>query len=111
MTPTLHFQMGVPRSLGSNVILTSPYLINRLPSTPLSGEVPLRLLHLDHDLFPLLASTFEFLVFFHDYFAIKSKLAPQELNGMFIGYSRVQNGYVELKVVACSSSIDLSFRS
>ncbi|XP_078447656.1 uncharacterized protein LOC144716399 [Wolffia australiana] len=53
MTRTLLIEMGVPHYLWSDALLTSAYLFNRLPSSPLGGEVPLPRLHPDRELFVL----------------------------------------------------------
>ncbi|XP_078433654.1 uncharacterized protein LOC144704941 [Wolffia australiana] len=47
MTRTLLIEMGVPHYLWSDALLTSAYLLNRLPSSPLGCEVPLCRLHPD----------------------------------------------------------------
>ena len=52
VTRTLMVYMYVPKSLWS-AVLTATYLINRLPSTPLGGEVPFRRLKPEACLFPL----------------------------------------------------------
>ena len=90
MTCTLLFEIGVPQNLWYDAILTSTYLINCLPSSPLGNEVPLCDLHLDRDLFPLPPCVFGCVAFVQDHSAKKSKLAPQSLKGVFIGYSKTQ---------------------
>ena len=67
MTRTLLVEMGVPHFLWSDALLTSTYLLNRLPSSPLGCEVPLRRLHHDHDLFVLLPQVFGCEAFVHDH--------------------------------------------
>ena len=39
---TIMLQMKVPKHFWSDAILTGSFLINRMPSTPLGGEIPLR---------------------------------------------------------------------
>ena len=85
--------MGVPHEFWANAILTSTFLINRLPSTPLGGEVPLRRLHPDRELFSLPPRVFGCVAFAQDHSANKSKLAPRAVRGLFVGYSRTQKGY------------------
>ena len=51
MTRTLLVEMGIPHYLWSDALLTSLYLLNHLPSSPLGGKVPLRRLHPTRDLF------------------------------------------------------------
>ena len=53
VTRTIMLQMHVPKYLWSDVVFTTSYLINRIPSTPLGGEVPFRRFQPDAELFPL----------------------------------------------------------
>ncbi|XP_078436651.1 uncharacterized protein LOC144707428 [Wolffia australiana] len=93
MTRTLLIEMGVPHYLWADALLTSAYLLNRLPSSPLGGEVPLHRLHPDRELFTLPPRTFGCVAFVHDHFPNLSKLAPHSLKGVFVVYSRTQKGY------------------
>ena len=93
ITLTLLFEMSVPHYLWSNGILTSTYLINCLPSSPLCSEIPPHRLHPNGDLFPLLPCVFGCVAFVQDHSPTKSKLAPQALKDMFVGYSRTHKGY------------------
>ena len=93
MTRTLLVEMGVPHYLWTNALLTSVYLLNRLPSSPLGGEVPLRHLHPTRDLFALPPRVFGCVAFVHDQTPNLSKLAPRSIKGVFVGYSRTQKGY------------------
>ena len=43
---TIMLQMDIPKYLWSNAILTASYLINRMPSIPPWGEIPLRCLRI-----------------------------------------------------------------
>ncbi|XP_078445756.1 uncharacterized protein LOC144714839 [Wolffia australiana] len=67
MTRTLLIEMGVPHYLWADALLTSAYLLNRLPSSPLGGEVPLHRLHLDRELFTLPPRMFGCVAFVHDH--------------------------------------------
>ena len=78
--------MGVSHFMWSDALLTSTYLLNLLPSSPLGGEVPLCHLHPNHDLFALLPWVFGCLAFVHDHTPNTSKVAPHSVKGMFVGY-------------------------
>ena len=93
MTCTLLVEMGVPHYLWTDALLTSLYLLNRLPSSPLGGEVPLRRLHPTRDLFALPPRVFGCVAFVHDHTPNLSKLAPRYIKGVFVGYSCTQKGY------------------
>ncbi|XP_078445042.1 uncharacterized protein LOC144714219 [Wolffia australiana] len=66
-------------------------LVSDLP--PTGGEVPLRRLHPDRELFALPPRTFGCVAFVHDHSPNLSKLAPRSLKGVSVGYSRTQKGY------------------
>ena len=93
MTRTLLVEMGVPHYLWSDALLTSAYLLNPLPSSPLGGEVPLHRLHPERELFALPPRVFGCAAYVHDHTPNLSKLAPRSLKGVFVGYSRTQKGY------------------
>ena len=93
MTRTLLVEMGVPHYLWTDALLTSVCLLNRLPSSPLGGEVPLHRLHPTRDLFVLPPRVFGCVAFVHDHTPNLSKLAPRSIKGVFVGYSRKQKGY------------------
>ena len=93
MTPSLLVEMRVPHFMWSDVLLTSNYLLNHLPWSPLGTEAPLRCLNPDHDLFALLPGVFVCVAFVHDLTPNTSKLAPRSIKRVFISYSRVQKGY------------------
>ena len=93
MTRTLLVEMGVPHYLWSDALLTAAYLLNRLPSSPLGGEVPLHRLHPERELFALPPRVFGCVAYVHDHTPNLSKLAPRSLKGVFVGYSRTQKGY------------------
>ena len=93
MTCTLLVEMGVPHYLWHDALLTSAYLLNRLPSSPLGGEVPHRRLHPTRELFSLPPRVFGCVAFVHDHTPNLSKLSPRSIKGVFVGYSRTQKGY------------------
>ena len=73
--------------------MTATYLHNRLPSSPLGGVIPLTRLFPNASFFPLPPHVFGCTTFVQDYTPSLSKLAPRALKGVFVGYSRTQNGY------------------
>ena len=93
MRRTLMLEMMIPDYLWADAVLTSTYLINHLPSSPLGGEIPLWRLHPQGDLFPLPPRVFGCMAFVQDYTPNKSKLAPRALKGVFVGYAKTQKGY------------------
>ena len=93
MTRTLMLEMMIPDYLWADAVLTSTYLINYLPSSPLGGEIPLRRLHPQGDQFPLPPRVFGCMAFVQDYTPSKSKLAPRVLKRVFVGYAKTQKGY------------------
>ena len=55
--------MNVAKFLWFDAVLTATYLINRMPSTSLGGEVPIRRLQQDTELFSLPPKAFGCLAF------------------------------------------------
>ena len=86
-------RMNVPKFLWTDAVLTIIYLINRMPSTPLGGEVPIRHLRPNTELFPLSPKVFGCVAFVQDLSPGLDKLSPRSIKCMFIGYSRTQRGY------------------
>ena len=66
VTRTILLQMNVPRSFSSDVVLTTTHLINRMPSAPLGGEIPLRRLCPDKELFSLPPKVFGCVAYVQD---------------------------------------------
>lgn len=71
---TLLHHMHVPPMFWSHAILTSIYLINRLPSTVLRGAIPWRLLHPTTLPFPLPARVFGCVCYVHLHGPSRDKL-------------------------------------
>jgi hypothetical protein len=90
MTRTLLFQNNISKIFWSETILTSVYLINRLPSTMLNFKSPFEVLHgrktrLDH-----------LKVFGCTYFVYKNELDKLDftsIKAIFLGYSSQKKGY------------------
>jgi len=64
-----------------------------MPSTPLGGEVPLRRLLHDTELFRLSPRVFGCVGFVQDLTPGLDKLCPRTLKCVLVGYSRTQRGY------------------
>ena len=93
MVRTLLLAMRVPQYLWCEVVLTTTYLVNRLPSAALGGAIPLQRLTPAADLFSLPPRVFGCTAFVQDHTPGLSKLAPRAQKGVFVGYSRTQKGY------------------
>ena len=95
---SLMFSIGVPKYLWGEAIITSAYLINSLPSCVLKFETPRQALI---KLFPhahVLSSNLPFKIFgcsifVHVHPQNRSKLDPQSIKCVFIGYSTYKKGY------------------
>ena len=78
--------------LWSDAVLTASYLINRM-SAPLGGEVSLRCLQSEKELFSLPPRVFECIAFVQDLSPGLDKLSPRSIKCVFVGYLRTQRGY------------------
>ena len=90
---TIMFEKQVPKYLWSDAVLTATYLVNRMPSTPLEGEIPIKRLYRNQELFILPSKVFGCIAFVHNHTTSLDKLAPRSVKCMFVGYSRTQKGY------------------
>ena len=93
----LMFHMNVPTHLWGDAILTSCYLINRMPTRVLNYATPLQTLknsfpntHLTSDL-PL--KFFYCTVFVHVPTHLRSKFDPRTKKCIFLGYAPNKKGY------------------
>ncbi|GAB2281601.1 hypothetical protein Dimus_039482 [Dionaea muscipula] len=96
VTLALMFRMSVPKMFWSEAVLTAAYLINRMPSSILQGEIPLRVLFPDtslHPLHPLPLRIFGCTCYVRDVRPTLTKLDPKSLRCIFLGYFRTQKGY------------------
>ena len=93
MVRTLLLAMRVPQYLWCEAVLTTTYLVNRLPSAALGGAIPLQRLTPAADLFSLPPRVFGCTAFVQDHTPGLSKLAPRAQKGVFVGYSQTQKGY------------------
>ncbi|KAK2993459.1 hypothetical protein RJ640_005153 [Escallonia rubra] len=89
----LLFQMKVPKPFWADAISTACFLINRMPSTVLNGDVPYSVLFPTKPLFPVEPRIFGSTCFVRDVRPHLTKLDPKALKCVFLGYSRLQKGY------------------
>ena len=87
------FQMQVPKSYWSDAVLTACYLINRMPSTILGGQIPQTVLFPGRPFHSLPPRVFGCTCYVHALDPDQSKLDPRSIKCIFLGYSRTQKGY------------------
>ncbi|KAL0556546.1 hypothetical protein IC582_005060 [Cucumis melo] len=92
-TRALSFQMHVSKTFWVDVVSTACFLINRMPSSLLNGDIPYRVLFPTKSLFPIAPKIFGCVCFVRDVSPHHTKLDPKSLKCIFLGYSRVQKGY------------------
>ncbi|GMI78284.1 hypothetical protein HRI_001497700 [Hibiscus trionum] len=89
----LLFQMQVPKCFWADAISTACFLINRMPSSVLLGNIPFQTLFPTKNLFPLSPKIFGCICFVRDVRSQVTILDPKSLRCVFLGYSRGQKGY------------------
>ncbi|CAM8877197.1 unnamed protein product [Rhodiola kirilowii] len=89
----LLFEMQVAKKFWVDAVSTACFLINRMSSTVLSGESPFGILFPSSSLFPIAPKIFGCTCFVRDVRPHLTKLDPKSRKCIFLGYSRVQNGY------------------
>jgi len=89
---SLMFQMNVPKYLWSEAVMTATYLINQMPSRILGMKSPVELLLGRHD-FKVPPKVFGCVCFVKDHQPTVSKLDPQAVKCVFMGYASTQKGY------------------
>ncbi|XP_062090704.1 retrovirus-related Pol polyprotein from transposon RE1 isoform X1 [Humulus lupulus] len=89
----LLFQMKVPKPFWADAVSTACFLINRMPSSVLNGEIPFKILFPVKSLFPVAHRVFGSVCFARDVRPHVTKLDPKSLKCVFLGYSRLQKGY------------------
>ena len=92
-TRAMMFAMNVPKTYWEDGVLTSCYLINRMPSSVLGNQTQHHDFFPDKDLFSLPPKTFGSACFLHKHGPRGGKLDPKAVKCVFIGYSRTQKGY------------------
>ena len=87
------FQMNVPKHFWAEVVSTTCFFINRMPSYVLNWVTPYHQLFPNNSLFPIDLKVFGCTCFVRDLHSQVSKLDMKSLKCIFVGYSRVQRGY------------------
>ncbi|RVW51817.1 Retrovirus-related Pol polyprotein from transposon TNT 1-94 [Vitis vinifera] len=90
---TLMFQMKVPKQFWADAVSTACFLINRMPTVVLKGDIPYKVIHPQKSLFPLAPRVFGCTCYVRDTRPFVTKLDPKALQCVFLGYSRLQKGY------------------
>ena len=89
----ISFQMHVPKHFWADVVSTTCFLINRMPSSILDWDTLFQTLFPHKSLFPIEPQVFGCTCFVRDVRPHVSKLDPKLLKCIFLGYSLVQKGY------------------
>ena len=92
-TRTLLLHYHVPFHFWGDVVLTTCYLINRMPSFVLHDQIPHSLLFPDQPLYFLPPRVFGCTCFVHILTPRQDKLSAKATKCIFLGYSRLQKGY------------------
>ena len=92
-THTILLHSNVPFRFWGDVVLTTCYLINRMPSSVLHDQIPLSLLFPDQPLYFLPPRVFGCTCFVHILTPGQDKLSAKAMKCLFLGYSRLQKGY------------------
>ena len=85
--------MNVPKHFWVNVISTSYFFINRMPSSAFNWATPYHQLFPNNQSFPIDPKVFGCTCFVRDVRPQVSKLDLKSLKCIFVGYSHIQKGY------------------
>ncbi|KAL5729693.1 hypothetical protein ACHQM5_002605 [Ranunculus cassubicifolius] len=85
--------MNVPKNYWHMAVLTASYLLNRTPSRILHGKPPLRLLHPDKILFPVVPRIFGCVCYVQNRSPTCTKLDDKAIKCIFLGYAAFSKGY------------------
>ena len=96
---------------GGDTVLTTCYLINRMPSSALHDQIPHSLLFPDQPLYFLPPFVFGCSYFLHILTPRQDKLSAKATKCIFLGYSRLQKGYrcYSPQTHRYSLSVDVTF--
>ena len=90
---TLLLRHKVPQRFLGDAIFVACYLINRMPSSALHGQIPHSILLPNQPLFCLPPFVFGCVCFVHILTPEQDKLSAKAMKCVFLGYSRLQRGY------------------
>ena len=85
--------MNVPKHFWADVVSTTCFFINRMPSSVFNWATPYHQLFPNNPLFLIEPKVFGCTCFVWDVRPQVSKLDPKSLKCIFLGYSRVKKGY------------------
>ena len=91
---TLMIHMSVLKYLWSDDVLSTCYLINRMPSSVLNNKSPFSCLYVNKTPFSMTPCVFECTCFVQDLSPGLDKLSPRSIKYVFIGYFRTKKGYM-----------------
>ena len=83
----LLFQMKVPKQFWVDAVSTARFLINRMPSSVLNGDIPYTILFPSKFLFPIEPRVFGSTCFVRDVRPQVTKLDHKSFKCIFLGYS------------------------
>ena len=86
-------EMNVPKAYWLDGVLTTTFLINRMPSKVLGGKSPLQTLVPEVLLFLIPPKVFGCKCFAHVPKSQRDKLDPKAIKSIFVGYPSTQKGY------------------
>nr|XP_016463323.1 PREDICTED: uncharacterized protein LOC107786370 [Nicotiana tabacum] len=89
----LLFQMKVPKQFWADAVSTSYFLINRMQSSVLDGNVLYSVLFSNNSLFSMEPNVFGSTCYDRDVRPSLTKLAPKGVKCVFLSYSHLQKGY------------------
>ena len=75
----MHFTTHAPKSYWGDAVLSSVYLINRLPTQVLNKRTPIELLSPSSSLFSISPRVFECVCFVHNHSPTRGKLDPRAI--------------------------------
>ncbi|XP_049933224.1 retrovirus-related Pol polyprotein from transposon RE1 isoform X3 [Nymphaea colorata] len=109
VTRAILFQRNLPKYYWGDAILTSVYLINRMPSRVLKGRTPYSMLPGSSQPFHLPPRVFGCVCFIHNHSPNVKKLDPKSIKGIFLGYSSTKKGYKCLATGRLHITKDVTF--
>ncbi|KAJ9678523.1 hypothetical protein PVL29_020646 [Vitis rotundifolia] len=87
------FQMKVPKQFWVDVVSTTCFLINHMPTVVLKCDILYKVIHPQKSLFPIELRIFGCTCYVRDTRPSVTKLDPKGLKCVFFGYSRLQKDY------------------
>ena len=87
------FQMQVPKQFWADAVSTACFLINRMPTVVLKGDIPYKVIHPQKSLLSIEPRIFGCTCYVRDTRPFVTKLDPKALKCVILGYSRLQKGY------------------